>query len=79
MRVSWSIEYRVGFGDQPQIPRPAKGSRWSVDMQRGFRDHQERSMWTRDLGEIPSGTSGCSCFNDSLTQLLPLNAGATLC
>ena len=41
----WSIEYRVEFGQQPQLPKPAKGSRWGVDVQRSFRQ-EEWSSWT---------------------------------
>lgn len=58
----WSVEYRMAFGDQPQIPRPDRGTRWGVDIQRGFRDHQEWSMWTRDFDEIPGGKFGWFVF-----------------
>ena len=50
----WSIEYRVEFGQQPQIPQPERGDRWGVDVQRGFRN-TEWSLWTVDEGSMEYG------------------------
>ena len=47
----WSLEYRIPFG-QPEYPRPSSGTLWAVDMQRGFRDHQEWSHWTPSYGDV---------------------------
>ena len=43
----WSIEYRLPFDVQPEIPRPEKGDRWGVRLVRGYREDVERSSWTQ--------------------------------
>lgn len=53
----WSLEYRVEFGAETEIPMPRKGERWGVDnIQRGYRNRAESSLWTRDYPDVVSST-----------------------
>ena len=51
----WSIEFRVAFGQQPQIPKPEKGMRLGAQVQRGYREHVEWSTWTVEHEDMPFG------------------------
>ena len=57
----WSMEYRVEFGQQPEIPVPVKGSRWGVDIQRSFRT-EEWSSWTPEYPDEAAKNYGWFLF-----------------